>query len=200
MNAHYNNWYNLWFYSYSRSGREIFHCKGRLTNTVKPLTRSTALSCHLNNPASFVFGCSFLPVHRKHLYLPLRHCCHRRDPEFATITGLPCLELLLSLLTGMVRKQGPLRQAGLNHPCVGCLLFARFYFLQKCSHRRFKRIFVPGRQIIAVIKPKGRTGPWEGSKIAHSIATWLYPSNRQGKGKNLCPSVWGWKVSMPILK
>lgn len=82
-----------------------------------------------NNPTSFFFGFSFLPGHRKLLYLPLGHRCHSCDPAFAVISGLPCIELLLSLLTGMIRKQGPLTQAGLSHPCtaVFCLIGSTSY-------------------------------------------------------------------------
>lgn len=103
MNAHYNNWYNLCFYSCSRSGTEIFHCKGSLTNTVKPLATSAALSWRVNNPGSSGFG-----------FPPCRLPGHTAAPVPVTTSSRPCTELLLSLLTGKVRKQGPLTQAGLS--------------------------------------------------------------------------------------
>lgn len=127
MNAHYTNGYNPCFYYYSRLGTETFHYKGELTNTIKLLTINAAFSCHVTTQPAFSLGfplCQLVP--RKHFYLPLRHYCYRC--ERFIITDLPCIELFLSLLTGLIRKQGPLVKAELNHPCMSCLLFARFYF------------------------------------------------------------------------
>lgn len=101
---------------------------------IKPLVTNVALSCHPRIQPEVFWVLSFPPVRRKHLYLPLRHCCHRRDPVRVIICGLPCIELPLSLLSGVIRKQGPLTEAGLNHPRMGCLLFAQFYFyMHRCA-------------------------------------------------------------------
>lgn len=126
MNAHYTNGYHLCFYYYSRLGTEIFHCKGKLTNTIKPLAINVAFSFHVTTQPAFSLGfpsCQFVP--RKHFYLPVRHYCYRYEPVLSLDS--PCRELLVSFLTGLIGKQGPL-VVGLNHPCMSCLLFALFHF------------------------------------------------------------------------
>lgn len=75
-----------------------------------------------NNPTSFFFGFPFLPVGSQEEFLPAMKTLLLQVWASIIITASPCIELLLALLTGLIRKQGPLVEVGLNHPCMSCLL------------------------------------------------------------------------------
>lgn len=142
MNAHYTNWYHLCFYYYSRLGTEIFHCKGKLRNTTKPLTINLALSCHVTTQY-FSLGFPSWQLVPKEAFLPVFKTLLLQVWASSIITDSPCIELLLSLSTGLIRKQGPLVEVRLNHPCMSCCLsFARFYFPKESSHRELNALFV----------------------------------------------------------
>lgn len=162
-------------------------------------SKTTYNKCSLfmprNNPTSFFFGFSSLPVGSQEAFLPAIKTLLLQVWACFIITESPCIELLLSLLTDLIKKQGPLVKAGLNHPCMSCLVCSVLLPLGEQSPWT-KCVFVPGRGPVAAMSQT----PEQDIRGQHAHLLLPRFIQRQGKGKKPCPNAWGRKVSMPIPK
>lgn len=133
----------------------------------------------LCNPTGFFFGFPFLLAGSQEAFLPaIKTLLLQVWVSF--ITASPCIELLLSLLTGLIRKQGPLVEVGLNHPHISCLVCLVLLPLGE-QPPGINCVLVPGW------RPAAAMSSTPEQDIRGQQAPLLLPRfiQRQRKGKNL---------------